>query len=142
MWDMGDPSPTAGVPAMTKPAPVVHFEIGCKDLAKTRAFYSDLLGWAYNPDFPNMAMVNNLGPFAEKKTDGIGGHINSLGHEPHQYVTVYVAVDDIEATLAKAERLGGKTLITKQEVPGMGWFAWFTDPEGNALGLWKPMNQG
>ncbi len=128
---------------MAQPAPVVHFEIGCKDIQKARSFYSGLFAWEYMPDMaPNMAMVGNLGPFAEPKTDGIGGHINSLGHEPHQYVTFYVAVDDIEATLAKAEKLGGKTLVPKQEVPNMGWFAWFTDPEGNALGIWKPMNQG
>lgn len=127
---------------MTAPAPIVHFEIGCKDLTKTRAFYSKLLGWEYAEGGPSMAMVSNLGPHAKNKTDGIGGHINSLGHPPHQYVTVYALVDDIEATLAKAEKLGGKTLVPKQEVPGMGWFAWFTDPEGNAIGLWKAMLQG
>ncbi|MCA9279946.1 MAG: VOC family protein [Phycisphaeraceae bacterium] len=123
-------------------APVVHFEIGCKDLEKTRDFYSKLLGWEYAEGMPSMAMVNNLGPYAEKKTDGIGGHIQSLGHEPHQYVTFYALVDDIEATLAKCESLGGSTLIPKQEVPGMGWFAWFRDPEGNCIGLWKAMQQG
>jgi hypothetical protein len=48
-------------------------------------------------------------------------------------------VDDIEATLAKASTLGGKTVVPKQEVPGMGWFAWFQDPEGNCIGLWKTM---
>lgn len=121
------------------PAPVVHFEIGCKDLDKARKFYGDLLGWEYAPGAPNMAMIGNLGPHAEKKTDGIGGHLSALGHPPHQYVTVYAMVDDIEATLAKAEKLGGSTLIPKQEVPGMGWFAWFKDPEGNAIGLWKSM---
>jgi len=32
-----------------------------------------------------------------------------------------------------------RALIPKQEVPGMGWFAWFKDPEGNVLGLWTAM---
>lgn len=125
---------------MPEPAPVVHFEIGCKDLEKTRAFYSSLLGWEYAPGAPNMAMIGNLGSYAEKKTDGIGGHLIALGHPPHQYVTVYAQVPDIEATLARATELGGSMLIPKQEVPGMGWFAWFKDPEGNCIGLWKPMN--
>jgi hypothetical protein len=123
-------------------APVVHFEIGCKDLEKTKQFYSNLLGWEYAPAMPGMppmGMVSNVGPHAEQKTDGIGGHINALGHPPHQYVTFYAQVDDIEATLAKCEKLGGSTLIPKQEVPGMGWFAWFKDPEGNCIGLWKVM---
>lgn len=123
------------------PNPVIHFEIGCKDLAKSRDFYNKAFGWEYVDGMPTMGMVSNLGPFAQTKTDGIGGHINSLGHPPHQYVTFYVQVDDIEAMLAKVEKLGGSTLIPKQEVPNMGWFAWFKDPEGNALGMWKPMMQ-
>lgn len=123
------------------PAPVVHFEIGCQNIEKSRRFYSELFGWEYTPGAPNMAMIGNLGAYAEKKTDGIGGHLMSLGHPPHQYVTVYAQVDDIEAALAKVGKLGGSTLIPKQEVPGMGWFAWFKDPEGNCLGLWKPMAQ-
>lgn len=123
------------------PAPVVHFEIGCQNLEKTRRFYGDLFGWQYADGGPSMAMVANLGPYGPAKTDGIGGHLNSLGHPPHQYVTIYAQVDDIEATLAKVQQLGGSVLIPKQEVPQMGWFAWFKDPEGNALGLWKPMQK-
>ncbi len=123
------------------PAPIVHFEIGCKDLKKTSDFYSTLFGWKYESGMPSMSMIGNLGPYAEKKTDGIGGHITSLGHPPHQFVTIYALVEDIESTLAKAEKLGGKTVIPKQEVPGMGWFAWFNDPEGNTIGLWKTMNK-
>jgi hypothetical protein len=126
------------------PAPVVHFEIGCKDLEKTRTFYSKLLGWEYAPTppgMPPMAMISNLGPFGQPKAEGIGGHINSLGHPPHQYVTFYAQVDNIEATLVNVEKLGGSTLVPKQEVPGMGWFAWFKDPEGNAIGLWKAAQQ-
>lgn len=52
-------------------------------------------------------------------------------------MTVNIQVDDIEQVPAKIESAGGSTLIPKQEVPGMGWFAWFKDPEGNVLGLWK-----
>ena len=46
----------------------------------------------------------------------------------------YVGVDDVEAALTKAESLGGKTLVPPVEIPG-GIFAWFTDPEGNTVGL-------
>lgn len=121
------------------PAPVVHFEIGCKNLDAARSFYGQLFGWEFPPGPPQMAMVSNLGPFAPAPTQGIGGHISSLGHEPHQYVTFYVQVDDLAATLAQVEKMGGKTLVPPTEVPDMGHFAWFTDPEGNAIGLWKPM---
>lgn len=121
------------------PAPVVHFEIGCKNIESTKKFYASAFGWEYAPAAPNMGMIGNIGGHAPSPTPGIGGHINALGHEPHNYVTVYLQVDDIPATLAKIGKLGGKTLIPATEVPGMGHFAWFTDPEGNAIGLWKAM---
>lgn len=69
--------------------------------------------------------------------EGIQGHISALGHEPHNYVTVYVQVDDVQAYLDKAQKLGGKQLVPPVEIP-TGTFAWFADLEGNTIGLWKP----
>ena len=68
---------------------------------------------------------------------GINGHITALGHEPQHFVTVYVQVDNVQAYLTKAETLGGKTLVPPVEIP-TGTFAWFADPDGNIIGLWKP----
>jgi predicted enzyme related to lactoylglutathione lyase len=112
--------------------PVIHFEIGCKDALKAQDFYGKLFDWKFTPYGP-AAMI------ATGQSAGIQGHINSLGHEPHQYVTVYVQVDDLETYLAKANKLGGKTLMPGADVPGMGRFAWVADPEGNIIGLWKPV---
>jgi predicted enzyme related to lactoylglutathione lyase len=36
---------------------------------------------------------------------------------------------------------GGTIHIEEQEVPGMGWFSLFTDPEGRMMGLWKTQAQ-
>ena len=58
--------------------------------------------------------------------------------EPYNYVTIYVQVDDLDAYLERAGKLGGKTLVPPTEVPGMGRFAWLADPEGTIVGLWKP----
>ena len=111
-------------------APVIHFEIGCKNTAKTVTFYSELLGWtteAYGP-----AQMIDTG-----SKQGISGHIQSLGHEPHNYVTVYVQVDDLQAYLDKATALGGKTLVKPVPIP-TGKFAWLADPDGNIVGLLQP----
>ena len=112
-------------------APVIHFEIGCRDSGKSAAFYQELFGWQMEPSGPS-TMINT------GADGGIQGHIMSLGHEPHNYITVYAQVDDLEAALKKAERLGGRTLVPPTEVPGMGHFAWIADPEGTGFGLWKP----
>jgi predicted enzyme related to lactoylglutathione lyase len=68
---------------------------------------------------------------------GIGGHIASLGHEPHHYTIFYVDVEDVAAYLKKAESLGGKTFVPPMDIPTVT-FAWMQDPEGNPVGLWKP----
>jgi predicted enzyme related to lactoylglutathione lyase len=112
--------------------PVVHFEIGCRDQAKAQEFFGSLFGWKFNSYGPSL-MVDTGGP------GGINGHITALGHEPHHYTTFYVQVDDLQATLDKINQLGGKTVVPPMEVPTMGWFAWYNDPDGNTLGLWKPM---
>ena len=49
----------------------------------------------------------------------------------------YIAVDDLAAHRKKIVDAGGKILVEEQEVPGMGWFALFADPEGRVLGIWK-----
>jgi predicted enzyme related to lactoylglutathione lyase len=75
--------------------PVVHFEIGCRDSAKTQKFYASLFDWKFVQSGPAAMIAPN--------PPGIGGHITSLGHEPHNYVTFYVQVDDLQAYL---DRLG------------------------------------
>lgn len=110
--------------------PVIHFEIGCKDIPRTQDFYTKLFDWNIQPAGP-AAMIQTGG------TGGIQGHITAFGHEPFNYVTVYVQVDDIGAYLAKAEQLGGKRIVGPIEIP-TGSFAWMADPEGNTIGLFKP----
>jgi predicted enzyme related to lactoylglutathione lyase len=110
--------------------PVVHFEIGCRDSAKTADFFSGLFGW--NMQAMGPATMINTGA-----DSGIQGHISALGHEPHHYTVFYVQVDDVQGYLDKAGTLGGKTLVPPVEIP-TGTFAWFADPDGNTVGLWKP----
>ncbi|HYE01790.1 MAG TPA: VOC family protein [Phycisphaerales bacterium] len=114
------------------PNPVVHFEIGCRDGAACQKFYAALFDWKFEAYGP--ARMINTGA-----KEGIQGHLNSLGHEPHNYCLVYVEVDDLGAYAKKAESLGGRTLVPPTEVPGMGTFSWLADPEGNIIGLWKSL---
>lgn len=109
--------------------PVVHFEIGCRDKAKTAEFYGSLFDWT----------MQEMGPATMISTGadgGIAGHITSLGHEPHNYTIFYVQVDDVDAYLKNAESLGGKTLVPPLPIP-TGKFAWMSDPEGNTVGLFE-----
>jgi predicted enzyme related to lactoylglutathione lyase len=116
------------------PNPVVHFEIGCRDTAASANFYSHLFGWTSQQMGPAL-MINTGSP-----QQGIPGHFTALGHEPYHYTIFYVQVDDIDAALAKAESMGGKTRVPKVDIPGYGSFAWFDDPDSNVIGLWKPIS--
>jgi uncharacterized protein len=109
--------------------PVVHFEIGGRDKERSAGFYTSVFDWAATP----------YGPFANKldtgSAKGIQGFTTALGHEPHNYVLLYIEVDDIPAHLARIEAAGGKTLVPETPIPGGGHFAWFLDPNGNQMGL-------
>lgn len=107
---------------------VVHFEIGCKDSEKTQEFYRKMFDWK----------IEAMGPAAmiAAEAGGITGHITALGHEPQHYTIFYVDVDDVAASLRKAESLGAKTLVPPVDIP-TGTFAWMQGPEGNTVGLWK-----
>lgn len=111
--------------------PVVHFEIGTQRSEQARRFYSSLFGWDFQSHGP-ATMIDTGSP------DGISGNISQPEGESKNYVTIYVQVSDIEASLKQVEDLGGKVLVPASEVPGMGNFAWFADIDGNAIGLWKP----
>jgi predicted enzyme related to lactoylglutathione lyase len=108
--------------------PVVHFEIGCKDLESTTRFFTGIFGWTATPAPYSNNLQTNSGT-------GIDGHIVSLGHEPHQYVTFYIKVDDIPGMLTKIADAGGKKIIGPFPLPNGQSFAWFSDPGGNAVGL-------
>jgi predicted enzyme related to lactoylglutathione lyase len=112
----------------SKGSPVVHFEIGCKDLKKTTEFYTKTFGWS-------SADAEMSSTISTQSAEGIQGHITSLGHEPNNYVTFYIQVEDIKASLEEIEKAGGKKIVGPIPLPDKSQFAWFRDPEGNVVGL-------
>jgi uncharacterized protein len=115
--------------------PVVHFEIIGNDTEKLGSYYSELFGWrvdASNPaGYGVIAREENLGDSGV----GIGG---GIGRAPDGYaghVTVYVAVPDVEAALAKAESLGGTRMMGPERPMGGVEIGLFADPEGHVVGV-------
>lgn len=56
---------------------------------------------------------------------------------PEHRITDYFDVASLLESSAKVEKLGGKLLIPKMAVPGMGYFSLCMDTEGNVFGLWE-----
>ena len=114
--------------------PIVHIEIAAKDPKATAGFYSSLFDWKIETD-------ENMGYVMFQGEPGPGGGFPKIDNEMYKPgdVVVYIETDDIDATLKKIVALGGKVLAPKTEIPQMGWFAFFSDPNGNRLALYTDM---
>ncbi len=109
---------------------VTWFEVAGKDREALKGFYSELFEWKLN-DMEEMPYTG-----VEAADGGIPGGIGQApdGHPGH--VIFYVSVGDIDAALAKAESLGGKSEMGPMEIPA-GKIAHFSDPEGHTVGVWE-----
>jgi uncharacterized protein len=124
--------------AGSRPRPVAWFEIVGKDGERLRSFFSELFGW----ETTEVASEAHYGVM-DAAAQGIGGGVGpSQGGPGH--VTVFAEVDDLDAMLEDAERLGGKRIADPIEFPdkrpsahgrGSVRFAYFADPEGHVIGL-------
>ncbi len=111
---------------------IVHVEIPANNPADAGKFYSDLFGW-------NIQVDQAFDYHMFQADPGPGGGFVKVG-ENSTYKTgevlIYVSTDDIDATLARVESLGGKALVPKTEIPNTGWFGIFADPTGNRIALY------
>jgi predicted enzyme related to lactoylglutathione lyase len=110
------------------PNPIVHAEIRSADPDATRAFFGQLFGWTFPEGaIPGYSYVDSGVP------DALPAGIGPLqGGSP--VVTFFVGVDDIDAAVAEATRLGGSVVQEPARVPGVA-FALIADPAGQVVGL-------
>ena len=108
---------------------IVHAEVVGKDGPALHKFYNGVFGWKQNTDLPGGYAMTNPAD---------SGIILGTGPAPDGsagWVTFYVWVDSIDATLAEVERLGGKTVMPKFSPAPGNTIAMFADPEGHVVGL-------
>ncbi len=112
------------------PHPVVHWEIGATDAKRSREFFAKLFDWKVDANNPlNYGMVDTGG-------GGINGGI-CAAPKGVPYFVMYVQVDDLQKYLDKANALGGEAVVPPTDIPGVGAYAFFKDPDGNIVGLFK-----
>jgi predicted enzyme related to lactoylglutathione lyase len=112
--------------------PVVHWEFWSKDPSKVSDFYSKVFDWKIQP-IPGMDYH-----FVDTQGGGINGGIMKPKDGPWPgNMAFYIDVDDLASYRKRITEAGGKILVEEQEVPGMGWFSLFSDPDGRVLGIWK-----
>jgi uncharacterized protein len=108
--------------------PVIHFELGGPDGPALNDFYHRMFDWGVQESGPDYWLL-------DPGQEGIAGGVLQTREDMPPYVTVYVAVDDLDAAMDRAEALGGGRVVPPTEIAGVGSFAMFSDPAGNVVGL-------
>jgi len=110
----------------------IHFEIPSDNPEKAIAFYEAVLGWKFQKwDGPMPYWLITTGPDSEP---GINGGLMPR-RDPRQPCVNTVNVPDLDATVATVEARGGKCVVPKMPVPGVGWLAYCKDVDENIFGL-------
>lgn len=110
---------------------ICHIEIPSKDFEKAKKFYGELFVWKFQE-------MEGMDYMLFNPSDGIGGGFSKGADFVEKPGTlIYVEIESIEDTIAKAEGLGGTTVMGKTQIsPEHGYIAVLTDLEGNQIGLW------
>ena len=119
---------------------IVHFEIPAADLDRAQTFYREAFGWTITPMPEMQYTMVQTGPATEQGMPSEPGFINGgmmQRQDPITSPVVTVHVEDVDDALRHIEELGGKTVAGRMAVGEMGFAAYFSDPEGNVVGLWQ-----
>jgi predicted enzyme related to lactoylglutathione lyase len=112
--------------------PVVHFELWSENPDKCAGFYQKAFDWTIN-EIPGM----DYRLVATGDEGGINGGIMKPKQGPWPgNMAFYINVDDLAKYRQKIVEAGGKIIIEQQDVPGVGSFSLFSDPDGRVLGIW------
>ena len=128
--------------------PVVHFEMPYEDSKRMAKFYRSAFGWQTRMLGEKMgnyvlATTAETGPKGPKRPGAInGGFYPKWPDWPAQYPSIVIAVTDIKKAIGKVVKAGGKILGEPMEIPGVGSYVSFLDPEGNRVSMLQhiPMN--
>jgi predicted enzyme related to lactoylglutathione lyase len=105
---------------------IQHIEWTTRDPKRLQDFYAGVFDWQFSDAMPGYTMIN-----------GVGGIFEAPDPQMPVGVTPYVNVADLGEAEAKIKAGKGVVYKSKQEVPGMGWFSIFADPDGNIMALWQ-----
>ncbi|MET8870746.1 VOC family protein [Nocardia sp. NPDC004604] len=116
---------------------VAWFQVGSDKPDEVKKFYGDLFGWTFDAD-PNADAYDLVSyPAGEGPSGGIAHTPDATGN----HATFFVLVQDVAATVAAAERLGGKVSVPPVTGKDGLIFAHIQDTSGNDFGIFSPAPQ-
>jgi len=117
---------------------VVHFEISADDPERAIKFYQDAFGWKIQK-YGEIEMdywLINTGP---KESNGIDGAIMKRYLPAGASTINTIEITNIEETIDKVIKAGGKKDTDVEIIPGVGKFCYCLDTEGNYFGILQPI---
>jgi predicted enzyme related to lactoylglutathione lyase len=109
---------------------VIHFEIPADDTGRAVKFYQRVFGWKIEKWGPMDYWLATTGPDSEP---GINGAI--MSKETQKTTVNTVNVSSVDEYAKKIVEAGGKILTPKMPIPGVGYFSYCVDTEGNVFGI-------
>ena len=121
---------------------VVHFEIPVDEGDRARKFYGETFGWQLVslPDLGyTMVTTGPSDPEQGPSEPGVinGGVFERTADFPGRSPIIVIDVPSVDEALRKVEAAGGKAVVEKMPVGDMGFAGYFSDTEGNLIGLWE-----
>ncbi len=123
-----------GIGIHNEPGAFCWGQLNTSDTAKAEAFYTALFGWAAKSGSDG-GMTYTEWLLGGKPIGGMMALPKDVQAPPHWLA--YFAVEDCVATAALAASLGAKTCVPPTDIPGMGHFAVFADPQGATFAIYR-----
>jgi predicted enzyme related to lactoylglutathione lyase len=115
------------------PNPMVFFTIAARDAEATKRFFSELFDWQWNEGGPGIVATIDPGGPADFDPKGA---LTQVAPDAAPFISIFIRVDDIDATLAKAQQLGAQLVLPKVQQPGGGpHIGIIRTPEGHPIGI-------
>ena len=112
---------------------VVHFEIPVDEPERGTKFYQNVFGWKITKwDGPEDYWMITTGA---KDEPGIDGAIVRRSLGPAAMTVNTIDVPSLDAFTRKVTDAGGKVVMPKTAIPGVGYLAYCADTEGNTFGM-------
>lgn len=111
---------------------VIHFEIPAAEPDRAAAFYGKVFGWKFDKwAGPTEYWMVTTG------TEGTPGINGGMMKKPGGITstTNTIGVESVDAAVIAAVEAGGKNIMPKTPIPGVGYFAYCEDTEGNLFGV-------
>jgi predicted enzyme related to lactoylglutathione lyase len=118
-------------------------ELYSPDPEASAKFYSTVFGWGVEKmDMPGGMQYTLLKRKGVKDSQGMernaGGIMKMMPGTPHPFWMAYVAVDKADDTTAKAKRLGANVIVPPTDIPDVGRFACYMDPQKAPIAVLQP----